>query len=384
MKNISILTLMLFLLFGTTLGQLVNADRSLLHTQTGTIMDKGDLRIYNNLNFYTKAGDVLGGLRPDNFKTTNYWLVAGNLSFGYGITKHVDATLGIRVYQDTHYENEFNVPDDLFLTIRAASFKFSGNHFHHGVLTSFRFPTGEVHNYPFAEYASGAFEYGLMYTLSYYADSYLPNRAFNVHFNIGWWNHNEKGVVLYEFPRKFQTFSEGDKLKATKNSNELRMALATVFPSNVFDFRLELSGMLYLQKTDPFVYSAEEWAFITPSLRFKPADWANLDLGIDFRLSEKRQWTRSIPDISSKLELPPSFPGWRVHLGAEINFNLLGRKQQTLNYDQAEAQKKVEMFETILKERDRAKTAEKEIESLRNVRKETDKEIEELKKILED
>jgi len=384
MKRISILTLMLFVFIGTAFGQLANADRSLIHTQPGTVIDKGDLRIYNNLNFYSKAGDVLGGLKPENFKTTNYWLVSDNLVFGYGISEHFDATLGIRLYQDTHYDNEFNLPDDLFLTIRAGSFKFSRNHFHHGFMTSFRIPTAEVHNYPFTEYASGAFEYGLMWALSFYKDAYLPKRNFNLHFNIGWWNHNEKGTVLYEFQDEDDPVKDGVQLKATKNSSELRMALATVFPSNMFDFRLELSGMLYLNKTDPFVYSAEEWAFFTPSMRFKPADWANLDLGIDFRLSEKRQWTKGIPDLSKELKLPPSYPGWRLHLGAEINFNLLGGKQQTLNYDQAEAQKKVEMFETILKERDRAKTAEKEIESLRNVRKETDKEIEELKKILED
>ena len=162
------------------------------------------------------------------------------------------------------------------------------------------------------------------------------------------------------------------------------MALATVFPSPMFDFRLELSGMLYLQKPDPFVYSAEEWAFLTPSVRYKPAEWAYIDFGIDFRLSSERQWTSGIPDISKQLDLPPNYPKWKVHLGAGLNFNLRGERVDELEYEEMEARKKIELFETILEEKQEAKEVESEIESLRNVRKEAEKEIEELKKILED
>lgn len=365
-------------------GQLVNAEKTLLHTQTGKTLDKGELRIYNNMNFYTRAGDYLGSLKPDNFQTTNYWLVAGNMMFSYGFMDHFDVSLGVRLYQDTHYDNEFNLPDDVFLTFRAASFGFARNHFQHGLLAGMRIPTAEVHNYPFAEYASGALEYGFMWAVSYYADPYLPERKFNMHFNIGWWNHNEKGTVLYEFENAFNEFNEGDQLEATKSSNELRMALAAVIPSQLFDFRMELSGMLYLNKTDPFVYSAEEWAFFTPSLRFKPADWANIDLGIDFRLSSDRQWTSGIPDISSKLELPPNYPSWKVQLGAGIDLNVLRKDSRKVSYEQAEAQKQIDLFEEILEEQEKAKQVEDEIENLRTIRKEADDEIEELKKILED
>ena len=34
------------------------------------------------------------------------------------------------------------------------------------LMTSFRFPTGEKHNYPHAEYASGAVEYGFTCSLT--------------------------------------------------------------------------------------------------------------------------------------------------------------------------------------------------------------------------
>jgi len=140
-------------------SQLPNADRTLFYTQTGKTIEPGRLNMYNEMNFFTKVGDFVGNLKPQDFQAVNYWLVAGNTAFTYGIADHFDATLGIRVYQDTHYSNEFNLPDDIFLTFRTGSFAFGDGFFNGALLTSFRIPVGEKHNYPFAEYASGAFEY---------------------------------------------------------------------------------------------------------------------------------------------------------------------------------------------------------------------------------
>ncbi len=190
---------LVLLMFQISFSQLPNADRTLLYTQTGQTVDPGRLYIYNEMNFYTKVADFVGNLKPQNFQSANYWLVAGNMAFTYGISEHFDATLGIRVYQDTHYSNEFNLPDDLFLTLRAGNVAFGYGHFKWGLLTSFRIPTGEKHNYPFAEYASGSLEYGFLSALSFYLDPYFPSRSFSIHYNIGIWNHNEKGNTVYKY-----------------------------------------------------------------------------------------------------------------------------------------------------------------------------------------
>jgi len=359
-------------------AQLYNADATLLHTQPARTIKKGQLSLSSNMNFYTKVGDFIGSSKPIDFETVNYWLVAGNTVVGYGIHDNYDVHVGLRVYQDTHQENEFNLPDDIFITFRAGNFKFGQNYFRQAFMLSTRIPVGKVHNYPFAEYASGAFEYGLMYAASFYLDPYLPYRSYNMHLNMGWWNHNELG-------QKYE-FSDGQNLKATVNSNDFRLALASVFPTPLFDFRVELSGILYLEKPNNFIYSAEEFAVLSPSLRFKPLDNLSIDLGSDFLISPEREWTTAqIPIPSTALDLPASYPKWKIYMGANYAFRLggFGGKSE-IEYEQSEAQQRIDSFETIVKEREKAETIQEELENLKKIRKEAEEEIEELKKILDE
>jgi hypothetical protein len=377
MKKILIsATVIIVLCVQNIFAQLPNAEKILLHTQTAKVYQKGQLGIYSNMNFYSKIGDALDGLTTENFEAANYWLVAGNMVFTYGIMDNLDASLGIRLYQDTHYSNEFNLPDDLFLTIKAGSFNFARNRFSQAVLTSFRFPTGEVHNYPFTEYTTNSFQYSLMYAVSYYSDPYLPNRSLSFHFNSGFWFYNEHGTVLYE-PKN---------LKATISSSDFRMALAFVYPTGVFDFRVELTGMLFMQKPNRYVYSAEEWAFLSPSVRFKPLNWMNVDLGIDFRISPgDRNYTQGVYDHSAEVDVPPNFPTWRVQMGLGMNLNLIGASMVSdLSYEEKRAKEKIEVFESIVEEKEKAESIQGEIENLKKVRQEAEKEINELKKILDE
>ena len=378
-KPIFIIAIIL-LTISFSMAQLENGSKALLHTQTGNTFEQGQFNVNLSTNFYTKAADYIGADEPEDFTVTEYWLVAGDMVMTYGIMDHFDATLGFRLYQDTHQKNEYNLPDDLFLTLRAGSIPFGQNHFQNAFLASMRFPTGEVHNYPFAEYASGSFEYGLLYALSFFSDAYLPERSVGVHFNIGWWNHNESGT-------KFK-FSNDVEHTANRNSNDIRLALAFNIPSTLFDFRFETSGILYLKKPNNFIYSAEEWAFISPSIRYKPLKGLNFDLGMDIRVSPSdREWTTAddIPDYSQNLDLSPNYPAWKVYLGADIELNFAKKGlaiTSEKNYQRAEAREKIELFEKILEERKKAKDVQKELQSLREVRKEAEEEIEEIKKIL--
>lgn len=369
----------LLFLLGNVYAQLTNGNQELMYTQTASTVDAGQLQVFTDMNFFTKAGDFIGSSKPVDFKQVNYWLVAGNAVFSYGISDHFDATLGMRVYQDTHSKNEYNLPGDLFLTVRAGNYYFGRNHFKAAYMASFRIPTGKDHNYPFAEYASGSLEYGFLGAFSFYADPYLPHRAFNMHFNAGFWNHNENGDVLYD--------RGGTKLKATVSSKEYRMALAGVIPTALFDFRMELTGILFITPPDDFVYSAEEWAFFSPSIRYHAFDWLAMDLGADFRISPKdrQNTTDKIYDYSKSLDLPPNYPDWKIHLGLNAAFNLGGKGGAVgSDYVQEEAKEKVELFESVLDEKKKAEKVQGELENLRKVRKETEKEIEELKKELED
>ncbi len=165
------------------------------------------------------------------------------------------------------------------------------------------------------------------------------------------------------------------------------MALAGVIPTAMFDFRLEMSGILYITPPDNFVYSAEEWAFLSPSIRYRAADWLSMDFGADFRISpqDRQQTTAKIYDYSANLDLPPNYPDWKIHLGLNAALNLTGKgKAVSSDYVREEAKEKVDLFESVLDEKEKAKEVQQELENLRNVRKEAQKEIEDLKKELED
>ncbi len=360
-------------------AQLENAFKTLIHTQTGSGLQEGRMVIDADMNFYTKGVEFIGTNKPIDFKSVHYWLVAGNIVASYGILEHLDASLSLRLYQDTHRSNVYNLPDDIFFTLRSGSFKTSQNHLQHAFLVSTRFPTAEQHNYLFTIFASGAIEYGAMYALSIFSDTFMPDYHFNAHFNIGYWNHNESGLKY--------SFENGKEFTAQKNSSELRMALGAVFPTRIFDYRLELTGMLYLNRPEDFIYSAEEWLFLTPSVRTKITSNIFFDLGVDIRLSPgEREWTRpDIPNPAKHLDLPTNYPDWKVQMGAVFAFNVKGTAIDNVKaYEQAKAKERVDEFEMILKEREKAKEVQKEIEKLKKLRKEADEQIKELKKILED
>lgn len=357
------------------------ASNGMFHTHTGRVLDEGMLQFKTNMNFYSKLGEFLDiSLQADDYNAANWWLVASNLSAAYGFYNHFDFTASLRLYQDTHYENEFNSPGDLFLSLKAGSFQFGRRKFNSSFTTSFRIPLGEQHNYPFAEYASGALEYGFFGALSYYTDPYLPERSPNFHFNIGWWNHNELGEVLY-------TFNDATELKAKKNSSYLHLALASVIPAGEFEVRFELSGALATSKPDSFVYSSEEWVLLTPSVRYKPLDWVSIDLGIDLRMapSDGRQWTFGVPDVSSTLDLPKNYPPWKVQMGLNFNIPVGGKSFKTLEeIESEEFNRRVEFYKLIQDEREKSSEIEDELKDLKREREAADKEIEELKKMLDE
>ncbi len=347
------------------------------HTHEGRVLMPGRLDFWTNLNFWTKLGEFITQA-PEDFEAANYWLVAGNISTTYGIFNHLDATLALRVYQDTHHENTANVPGDLFLTLKGGSFNLSYGHFSAALLTTLRFPTGEKHNYPLAEYASGTMEYGFLGAISYYQNAYLPGQGISVHFNFGWWNHNEKGKEIDIPNRPTRT--------ATVSSSELQMMIATAIPAGLFQLRMELTGIIFTKEPDPFIYSAEEYAYITPAIRYSPYRWLSIDLGADLRISPgDRQRTNGVPDFSTRLDLPKNYPPWKVQLGMKLSLLPAGiREQYGGGVDNIEIKRRMDFYEKVMEEKEKAAGMEEEIERIRKLREEADVEIENLKDILEE
>ena len=352
----------------------------LLHTHSALVFDPGQLGSYTNMNFYSKHPTFIDQSTSTDTPLTNLWFIAGNSSLTCGIAKHIDFTAALRLYQDVNYSRKKkNIPDDIFLTLKFGSFSYTRNRLYTSFMFLSRIATGEFHNYPYAEYASGAFEYGLTAAISYYSDPYFLDRSISFHYNVGFWNHNEKGSEV--------TLINKEKRIYTVNSTHLQMALATIIPSGLFNFRFEISGILYLKRPDSWVLSAEEWSFFTPSLRLKASKIVSMDFGMDIRLNPgDRQWTHEGPDDSEIYNLPKNVPPWKIHLGINLHILPLGgkKKKHSTSFENRELEQKIEFYQVLKEEENKSKRVESEVKVLKNARRSADSEIDELRKRLEE
>lgn len=351
---------------------------ALMNTQTGRVFEPGRVELGTNLSFFTKLTDYVGtnAIAAQNFNAANYWLVTNNFHISFGLFENFNVTIAPRIYQDTHYSNEFNLPDDIFLNLKAGGFEFANRQLYLAGLLNFRFGIGEEHNYPFAEYASGGLEYGLSTALSYYFDPYLPDRSPSAHLNLGWYNHNEAGKTLYKF-------GNGNELTGDVNSTELQYGLGFVYPIDLFELRLEINGIAYLTEPDSFVYSRENYTYVTPSIRYKALDWISMDLGINLRVSADEEKTSGVKTFEN-LDLP-NYSSWRVNLGLNLKiYPLEGPADTPETIERKKFNKRIEFFQNIIEERDKAEDVQEELDKLQEEREEAERELEELKQILEE
>jgi len=211
--------------------------------------------------------------------------------------------------------------------------------------------------------------------LSYYLDPYLPDRSFSTHLNLGWFNHNEAGKVVYKV---------GNEQKAQVNSSELQYGLGFSYPLDEFKFMLEVNGMTYLQQPDTMIYGREDFIYVSPSIRYQASNWISMDLGLDYRISSDEEETSGVRLFTETLDLP-NYSSWRINLG--INIRVLPIEETTVTEGQVERKrfnKRVEFFQSIIEEREKAEDVREELDKLQQQREEAESELEELKQILEE
>jgi len=359
---ISVLIIAIFvpLLYSQNPG--TTGSYGIFHTYQSRSFHPGRYEVYTNANFYSKS---------------HAWLWAGNVAVTAGIFNNLDLALAWRVYQTTNFPNGTNAPHDLFFTLKGGNFTFQKGRYVLAIMGQGRIPVGKTHNYPFAEYASGSFEYGIKGGFSYYSNPYLPHRSVSVHYNIGYWNHNEQGK---EVPLPDDT-----QFTATKSSSKLDMALATIIPLSSFvDLRFELYGWLFLTVPDGPVYSAEDYAIFTPSVQYRPLNWLAVDLGIDLRLnSGDRNRTSGAPPIDSPMGDLTNYPPWKVQIGLHFDLNPKKKQDSLIDQDRADVKKMVDFYEMVEQEKEKSRQSEKKQQELSKDRREADKEVKKIKKSLE-
>jgi hypothetical protein len=151
------------------------------------------------------------------------------------------------------------------------------------------------------------------------------------------------------------------------------------------DFRMELSGGFYLTRPDTFVYSAEDWFFFTPGMRYRFSDAVSMDLGMDFRLnSGDKQYTRGVPDISEKVNLSKNYPAWKIHLGFNFILTPGEKRELTSGMNKKRYEKRIQYYQLLKEEKKKAAESEEDYNMLRHERQKADDAIENLREILEE
>jgi len=262
------------------------------------------------------------------------------------------------------------------LRMKIASFGQRGSAMSYGIELGTRIPTGDVHNVPFQPYSSGKVSFGAIGLASYARDPLYPEDALSMHFNLGYWNHNDVGEQLTSMP--------GSAL-VTSMTQEFMYGVAMILPSERFNFRFEIFGNGYINAPPTSAYSREAVAYFSPGVSYKAYRWMSLDFNTDIRLtgnSDETSYAGGLSDLSSKGL--PNYPAWRTTVGVKLTLlptSLYSASERDLLMRKAESRR--ELFEQIIKEQRETESAEAELERIKDERRKAERELDRLRRILE-
>jgi hypothetical protein len=371
--TISIISLLFYInVFGQNAGSNI-----FMHTQSGRSYGAGHFEVYNQSAFYTASVGTITVPPPTPvFSGSSYWLVQNNFALVYGPVDHLDLILKLGFYQDAHYMSDFNFPDAITFTLKGGSLTFAGRHLYAAGMLNLSRPMGDTHNYPLVEYSSSAqFEFGVNSALSYYSDIYYPDNSFSAHLNVGYFSHNAAKSVTYN--------KNNLEILAGTNGVGVQYGLALIYPLRLVEFRVELSGIQYLQQPDTIVYGREDYMYVTPSIRYKPFHWLSIDLGFDYRISADEEKTTGAYLYSTNMGLP-NYADWKAQIG--LNFKIFPSAPPPKSVEQIKSEQfnqRIDYFRGMVEDRERLQNAREDIEAIKNERRRVEREIKELKQALE-
>lgn len=356
------------------------------NTYSAYALDPGHLIVYNQGRVFAAAG--LSGQT-----NVNLWQASNNVTVAYGVTTHFDVLASIGTYQDLNIrsvaraKDKFSsTPGDLYLMLRGGSYDFSDGSFGLGGAATFRFPTGGQNNIPLEVYKSDGIEFGLMTMASYYGNAYYKDQAMVINANLGWWNHLDNGRRVT--PVKVDKDLDLDSLSnSTVNAMHLQYGLGMIFPVSKFQLMLELYGIAYMQQPSKFVFSRESFSYLTPGFRYALRPWVNVGVYADILLSGKTDKTKysgqgtPYPAVlgveepgNGKLK---NYATWR--LGVGLGFNIL-----PANFSSGPTeQKRKKLLDKLLEEEKGAQKASSQLDKLKSIRINAEKELEKIRLELE-
>ncbi|MDZ7374611.1 MAG: transporter, partial [candidate division KSB1 bacterium] len=357
-------------------AQHLNGARGLPYVRAAWVMEPGYLTMYAHSRFFGKVGHVsLGRITS----AVTYWDVQGTLYFTYGISRHIEASVSPIIYQDTNKGTPgYNIPDDIFLSVKFGSYGSKGSSFSYGLAANGRIPTGKYHNLVFEPYSAGTWEWGFTALASYTLDPLYPEEAFNIHLNLNYNHHNDVGEKLSLAPDLVDT------IRVLSPTQTLNYALGLRYPADKFDYWIQLFGTKFLRQPPITAYSREDFTYLSPGVTYKPYPWLSFDVCVDVRLSKDKDETVYAFYGVHKIAEMPNYAGWRVNVGMHLTIlptSVYKVTERDLLMRKAESRR--QLFEQMIREQRETESAEQELERIKEERRKAERELERLRSILE-
>lgn len=376
-------------------GLLLPGGRGLIHLSSAWNLEKDGMTLHGYTASYFKNSTITGSSGIATGIT--YWDIQGAFTFHYASGKHAEWVITQIVYQDSHKGNNhngFTIPDDLILKLKVGSIGSSASRYKFGFTVGTRIPMASEHNLILEPYSGDRIEAGFITQLTYSPDHLIPESAFNLHINLGFWYHNDTGRYLVSGPPE-------DQIAAINPTTKFLYGIGFAFPITHFDFSLELIGQAFFNRPPITAYGREDFIYLATGIKYRPTRWISFLAGLDLRLSDFKDTTlyhaqgTALPRINDELA---NYPFWRLQFGFQFNlrkpapqlpptieFSKLDTNGKNNSYTNKKDKlmKRLKDQEELAKERLQAESAEVEVERIREERKRLEAIIARLRKILD-
>jgi hypothetical protein len=349
------------------------------NTYSAYSLEPGFLSTYNNGRVFVAAGQS-GNLA--NVTNVNLWHASNNMTVAYGIVEHFDALLSIVTYQDLNLRivrsEQSLVPGDIYLTLRTGSHDMLDGRLGLGAALTGKMPTGGQQNIPFEIYRSKNPEAGLLAMGSFYGNPYYKDQSFIFNVNVGLWSHMDNGSLISPTKSGVST-----PIKSTKNTMHMQYGLGILYPVASVELLLDAHGVSYIGASK-HIYSRESNFYVTPGLRYNLRSWLNIGTYADILVAGKADKTTYLqstgvlkPGETNTSKGAPNYATWR--LGFSLGFNIL-----PLNLSSAPTeQRRKRLLDRLVEEEKGAQKASSQLEKLKSVRVNAEKELEKIRLELE-
>ncbi len=378
------LTVMSVAVFSSATAQIGNGlgtgKYGTFNTYSAFAMEQGFLSMYNQGRLYVVAGQ--SGV--STIKNVNLTHASNNFTFVYGFLENFDALISIGTYQDLNIRQmrgkQATTPGDIYVMVRGSGLELMDGKMTMGVAVSSRIPTGGQNNIPFEVYKSRNPEFGLLAMSSIFGNPYYKDQSYSINLNLGAWYYNDNGTIV----SPVKSANGANLTESDVNSMSLQYGLGVLFPISKVQLMLDAYGHSFLIKPVKHAYSRESFLYVTPGLRYNLRSWLNFGVYADILAAGKADKTAysqatgvTKPGETTTSKGAPNYNTWRF--GFNLGFNILPMGISSAPTEQ----RRKKLLDRLVEEERGAQKASNQLEKLKSVRLNAEKELEKIKLELE-